>query len=165
MHVSRTIAIGFLAALVVALIAVAIFMPHQRAFLLTQGGFFVGLFGLVTVNYKFPLIGTVGPTVATAAAAGFHNGYNTVRGTVTATLDADTTAVLTHNFALTTAQLAAGQPELQSAWLLPAAALSLWTFAYTDGNTITATKATTASSGNAGAQLWFSIRRPHSIAI
>lgn len=139
---------------------------HGRAALLA---FHLGLsglaFGAVTVTYQFPIAGTTAPTPALAAAAGFHNGYNTVRGTVIAAADADTTATLTHTFGLSTAALAAGQPEVQ---LIPRHAAyytSVWLATYTDGNTVTLTKGTGAGSGTAGVQLGFILRRPHSIAI
>ena len=168
MSVTKQIAIGFLAALVVALIAVAIFVPQARATILVEIAPFVGIFGTVTVTYQYPVPGVAAQTAALAAAAGFHNGYNTVRGTVISDADADTTATISHGMGLSATALAAGQPEIDWRWLTPAAAsarLSLWTFAITDGNVVTATKATTGGSGNAEAQLGFSIRRPHSIAI
>ena len=165
MQPSRQIAIGFLAALVVALIAVAIFMPHERAFLITQAGPFVGLFGAVTVTYDYPVPGTAAQTPAAAAAAGFDNGYNTVRGTVIASADGDTTAVISHGFGLSTAALAAGQPEPLFAPLNVAFYTSTWTYVNTDGNTITLTKGTGGGSGAGPAQLYFAVRRPNSIAI
>ena len=164
-NVTKTIAIGILAALVVALIAVAIFVPHERAFLLTQVAPFVGLFGAVTVTYEYPVAGTAAQTPAAAAAAGFHNGYNTVRGTVIAALDADTTATISHGFGLSATAIAAGQPELTLVPILGAYYTSAWTAAYTDGNTITLTKGTGGGSGNAGVQLRFIVRRPSSLGI
>ena len=165
MHVSRTIAIGFLAALVVVLIAVAIFMPHERAFLITQAGPFVGLFGAVTVTYQYPVPGTAAQTPAAAAAAGFHNGYNTVRGTVQATADGDTTAVISHGMDISTTALAAGQPEIALGPLLSQFYTSVWSYVNTDGNTVTLTKGTGGGSGTGTPQLAFVVRRPHSIAI
>ncbi|MBF6570552.1 MAG: hypothetical protein IVW54_16920 [Candidatus Binataceae bacterium] len=164
-NVTRTIAIGILAALVVALIAVAIFVPHERAFLLTQVAPFVGLFGAVTVTYEYPVAGTAAQTPAAAAAAGFHNGYNTVRGTVIAALDADTTATISHGLGLSATAIAAGQPELTLVPTDVAFYTSTWTAAYTDLNTITLTKGTGGGSGAAGVQLRFIVRRPSSIGI
>lgn len=167
-NVSRQIAIGFLAALVVALIAVAICVPHERAFLLTEVAPFVGLFGTVTVTYQYPVPGVAAQTPALAAAHGFHNGYNTVRGTIIADADGDTDAVISHGMDLSAGALAAGQPEIGYYVMTGAAAagrLSMWAFANTDGDTVTATKTTTGSSGDALPQLAFAIRRPHSIAI
>lgn len=165
MQPSRQMAIGFLAALVVALIAVAIFMPHERAFLITQAGPFVGLFGAVTVTYQYPVAGTAAQTPAAAAAAGFHNGYNTVRGTVIATADPDTTAVIHHGLDLSTTALAAGQPEIVLGPLSTAFYTSTWSYVNTDGDTVTLTKGTGGGSGAGPAQLAFVVRRPHSIAI
>lgn len=167
MEMSKTKAIGFLAALVVLIAIAAVVFPHARATLLLEVGPAV-LFGGVTVTYQFPVPGVAAQTPAAAAAAGFHNGYNTVRGTVIATLDADTDAVISHGFGLSATALAAGQPEVSFYGLTGQAAavrLSLWTAAITDLNTVTLTKATTGGSGAATAQLAFFVRRPHSIAI
>jgi hypothetical protein len=163
--ITKSIAIGLLAALVVVLIGVAIFVPSQRVFLITQVAPFVGLFGAVTVTYQYPVAGTAAQTPAAAAAAGFHNGYNTVRGTVIASADADTTATISHGFALTAAQIAAGQPELTLVPLHAAFYTSTWIAAYTDLNTITLTKGTGAGSGTAGVQLGFIVRRPSTLGI
>lgn len=109
----------------------------------------------VTVTYEWPVAGTTPPTAAQVA--------DEVTARVVATADADTTAVITHNMGLTAADLAAGRPTVVLTPLIAAASLSLWTAAYTDGNTITLTKATTAGSGNAGAQLRVDVKRPHTI--
>lgn len=138
---------------------------HQVAkfLMLTSGAV---AFGAVTITYTYPIAGVTAPTPTLAKAAGFPGGaYNTVRGNVIATADGDTTAALTHNFALSAGALAAGQPELTPIPLHAAFWLSEWTFVYTNGNVVTGTKTTAGSSGNAAAQLGFIIRRPNSIAI
>jgi hypothetical protein len=155
----QKIAIGLAAMFVLALVAV-LFMagPAPAKFASILSGSMV-LFGAVTVTYQFPVAGTVAP------AANQQPLLNTVRGTVTATDDADTTATITHNMGLTAGQLAAGQPELTLIPLKTNFYTSTWIAAYTDGNTITLTKGTGGGSGVADAQLGFIIRRPHSIAI
>jgi hypothetical protein len=115
----------------------------------------LAIFGTVTVTYTCPVQGVTAPTAAEAKSE--------VRGNVIATSDADTTAVITHNFGLTTAQLAAGLPEVTLIPLHTDFYLSTWTVAYTDGDTVTLTKGTAGSSGGANAQCGFIVRRPHSI--
>ena len=116
--------------------------------------------GAVTITYQYPDAGIVAPL-----PANFPNGYNTVRGTVAATADADTTAAVVHNFGLSAGALAAGQPEVQLIPLKTQFYTSVWIAVYTDGNTVTLTKGTGGGSGVAGGQLGFAMRRPHSIAI
>lgn len=170
--------IGFSAALLV-LIGVAFAGTEARIALGTialVGGLFTFLClagrmtphperGGVTVTYKFPVSGTVAPTAAQMQ----H--INTVRGNVIATLDADTTATITTNFGnkaqnpLTAAQLLLLQPEVTLAPLLAQFYTSVWTFARTDVNTVTATKGTAGGSGNAGAQMEFVIHQPSTLMI
>ena len=114
----------------------------------------------VTLNYLNGGAGTIAPTAAQAA----H--INSLAVQVKASADADTTATIVHNWGLTAAQLAALQP-----WVLitplaaaqAAALLSGWAAAWTDGNTITLTKATTASSGNTAYQIVVTLLKPHTI--
>lgn len=111
----------------------------------------------VTVTPIYPT-GAVAPTLAQML------NFDTVRVSVIATADADTTATITHNMALSAAQLTAGQPDVIITSLLVAPALlSGWAVTSFLTNTIVLTKATTAGSGNAGAQIQVVIRRPHSI--
>lgn len=112
----------------------------------------------VTVTYEHPVAGAVAPTAAQAAAVSM------VSANVIATADADTTAVITHNMALTAAELAAGFPLVTILPLLQAVgALSEWAMTAKDANTCTFTKGTGAGSGNAGAQLRVVVQRPHTI--
>jgi len=113
----------------------------------------------VTVTYTYPVAGTTPPVAAQAA------NENAIVGTVTATLDADTTAVITHNWGLSAAQLAAGQPFVRLVGTGATEILSGWYVSAVATNTVTLTKATTAGSGAAGAQLTFTIDRPHSIVM
>lgn len=165
--------IGFSAALLV-LIGVASVAPGPVIPMLGTFGLIGALFGglwlaskhsprpqrgAVTITFQYPVIGIVAPL-----PANFPNGYNTVRGNVIATANGDTTAEVTHNFALSAGALAAGQPEVSMVPLNVAFYASQWIAAYTDGNNITFTKLN--SAGGAGpAQLGFFFRRPHSIAI
>lgn len=165
--------IGFSAALLL-LIGVALAGTEARIALGTFGliaSLFGGLWlagkntahpqrGAVTLTYQYPVAGIVAPL-----PVNFPNGYNTVRGTVAATADGDTTAAVVHNFGLSVGALALGQPEVQLIPLKTQFYTSVWIAVYTDGNTVTLTKGTGGGSGVAGAQLGFAIRRPHSIAI
>jgi hypothetical protein len=88
-----------------------------------------------------------------------------VTATITATADADTTAVVTHNMALTAAQLANGWPLVSLTRLLSfiAAAIPDWSVTVFATNSITCTKNATVGTGNAAAQVQVQIQRPHSI--
>lgn len=98
--------------------------------------------------------GTVAPTVLQALNT------NRVSADVIASADADTADTITHSFALSAAQLSAGDPIVILVPILQApAALSLWAVTSHLTSTIVATKATTASSGNAAAQLRVHILR------
>lgn len=113
--------------------------------------------GAVTVTYQYPVAGAVAPTQAQIA------NLSAVSATVTATADADTTATITHNFQLSAAQLANGQPIVVLAGLLAAAQISLWVVTSITANTIVLTKATTATSGNAAPQLQVWVLRPNTL--
>ncbi len=86
-------------------------------------------------------------------------GTDTKIATVIATADADTTATIAHG-------LGAVPLEVYFTPLLQApAALSLWAVTTIDATNVVLTKATTAGSGNAGAQIRVVIKRPHSIGL
>ena len=175
-HSTRTI--GFSAALLI-LIGVAFAGTEARSALGTialVGSLFAFLCmagrltanperGAVTINYKFPVAGTVAPTAAQMQ----H--INTVRGNVIATADGDTTAAVVTNMGnkaqnpLTAAQLLLLQPEVTLGPLLAQFYTSTWTFARTDVNTVTLTKGTGGGSGNAGAQVEFVIHQPSTLTI
>jgi hypothetical protein len=90
---------------------------------------------------------------------------NTVRAGVVASADGDTTATITHNMALSAAELAAGQPEVGLTQTLSQAltALSGWAVTAKATNSITLTKLTSTGSGSATSQLDVVVRRPHTI--
>jgi len=110
----------------------------------------------VTVTYAYPVTGVVPPTAAQMLNA------NAVTAEVEATADADTTATITHNMALTVAQQAALQPFIRLTPLLTQFYLSTWTAAFPDGNTVTLTKGIGVGSGAMGAQLRVIVERPFS---
>ena len=119
--------------------------------------FLLPMFGAVTVTYENPQSvngGTVAPTAAQSLLT------NRVGANVIASADADTTATLTHNYGIpagpgpTGGTLANGSPIMILEVLLQASgALSLWAVTSKTTNTCVLTKATTAGSGNASAQL------------
>lgn len=78
---------------------------------------------------------------------------------IIATADADTTATITHGLKVTP-QVVIITPLLQAP-----AALSLWAATTIDATSVVLTKATTASSGNAGAQVRVTVWAPHSLAM
>jgi hypothetical protein len=90
---------------------------------------------------------------------------NTLRASIIATSDGDVAATVTHNMGLTTAQLAAGQPEVTLTPVLSQAltALSAWTVTTKTANAVTLTKLGSTGSGNASPQLEIVIKRPHTI--
>lgn len=113
----------------------------------------------VTVTYEFPVAGTVAPT----AAQSFRR--NTVIANIIKTADADASAVITHNFNLSAAELAAGGPEVV---LTPINALFFTTIPFVDiaaadANTVTITLGTAVGSGNAAAQILAFVKRPASV--
>lgn len=115
--------------------------------------------GAVTVTYEYPVAGVTAPTQAQEAL------LSAVLANVIATADADTTATITHNMQLTAAQLAAGQPWVTLEPLLAAAQISLWFVSSKTANTVVLTKATTAGSGNAGAQVRAIVQRPNTLVM
>ena len=114
----------------------------------------------VTVNYENPVIGTTAPTAAQSALA------NEVSATVIATADADVAATITHNLAISAADIAAGLPWVIVESLLSQAlaALSAWTVNDPKGaNAVVLTKLATAGSGNAAKAIRVHVMRPHTL--
>jgi hypothetical protein len=113
----------------------------------------------VTGTYLHPVAGVTPPTALQSSNA------QSVVADVVATADADTTATITHNFGLSAAELASGDPRIILTPTLSQAltALSAWAVTTVATNSITLTKLTSTGSGNASAQLRVSIQRPHSI--
>jgi hypothetical protein len=107
----------------------------------------------VTVTYTYPVAGLVPPTALQT--------HDLVMATVIADADADTTATIIHNMGMP----ATAVPIVEITPLLTMAFISGW---YVDAAASTAdqtvlTKGIGAGSGDAGAQIIVSIRRPHSI--
>lgn len=116
----------------------------------------------VTVTYQYPVAGTTAPTAAQMGGS-VNPILSKVRATVIAAVDADTTATITHNMGLSAADLAAGRCEVKITPLVQTtAALSLWAVTSVTANTIVLTKATTAGSGGAAAQIQVVVDRPQS---
>lgn len=103
------------------------------------------LVGTVTVTLKFqvPPAATLtsGVTAPTALQAGKINSLNAV----VRMDDTETTAVITHNWALSSNGLALLYPLIS--WYWTTAGTGLISFALTDGNTVTVTKTTGTGSG------------------
>lgn len=121
--------------------------------------FWASELGAVTVVFQYPIAGAVAPTAAQMAL------LSMLTATVQATADADTTAVVTHNMALTAAQLAFGFPLLTLTMLInfTAAAFPAWAATVIGANSVTLTKNAAVGSGNAAPQLQVNIQRPNTL--
>lgn len=142
----RTVLVMAAVALVglVALIHTAINGPYSVRDVLTWTMGAVPIFGAVSV-------------AAQAALTGYVRS-STVQFNVIATADADTTATIPHTLGVI-------PDEVWCQWIDPAARISLWceTIASRDITNVVLTKATTAGSGAAPAQIRVIIRKPHSM--
>ena len=112
---------------------------------------------MATVTYNWPAVLAGGATAPTALQA---LGVNTVIAQVV--FDAtDTTAVVTHNFNFSAADLAAGFPQIDTViTVLGTVAPLLSVQPNTSANTITLTKTNLA---NSGCTILVYITRPHTI--
>jgi hypothetical protein len=106
----------------------------------------------VTYNYPTAAASTVAPTTIQAVVARVN--AQVVFG------DADTTAVVTHNFLLSTAETNAGQPDVIIVPLGAGTNPSTLTVALTNSIAITFTKGTATGSAQTVA---VTILRPHSL--
>lgn len=93
-----------------------------------------------TVNFKYPVTTATGPTVAQAMNC------NMVVAEVVCT-DADTTAVITHNWQTSTANLAFFFPIIQYYIGTAGTANPILSFALTNSLIVTMTKVSAAGSG------------------
>ena len=111
----------------------------------------------VTITYEHPVTGVTAPTALQAK--------DKVVATVTATADGDVLATIVHNIGISTADLAAGFPEVLIEPMLPAGWLS--TPHVLDGDKdatdVPITMSAAGSSGNANPQFRVTISHPHSI--
>jgi hypothetical protein len=97
------------------------------------------LAGTATVSYLYPVAGSTPPTsrqiqLLSMLTATVHFG------------DTDTTAVITHNMNLTQAQLNNGWPLILPYINAPGTVVPLLSFALTDSNNVTITKASTTGT-------------------
>ena len=106
-----------------------------------------------TITYKYPVSGTVAPTLAQALAA------NTVIAEVVMA-DADTTAAITHNFQTTTAELAQYFPSVSIYNNGSGTAAGTVIATLTNSVAVTLTKSTAAGSAVTAV---VQISRPHTI--
>lgn len=95
--------------------------------------------GAVVVTYTYPVAGTVPPT----AVQGQVNACNAT----VAWLDADTVALITHNFGLAATDPAALFPFISISVNTAGTALPIAAVTFTNTNSITLTKSTAAGSG------------------
>lgn len=93
-----------------------------------------------TVTYAYPVAGTVAPTILQAL------GCNMLTAQVV-TNDADTTAVFTHNWQLSTAQLNNLWPLVSYTLNAPGTAAPLLSFALTNSIAVTMTKNSLVGTG------------------
>jgi hypothetical protein len=112
----------------------------------------------VTLDYTFPDAG--GATEPTQARMA---GRSLVQGTIIKSADGDNTVTITHNMQLTAAQLTQGFPEVVLEPLLANYYITNPFVASKTADTVVLTLGTGGGSGNAGAQIRFRIRRPHSM--
>jgi len=103
----------------------------------------------------------MGVTVTPVAAPVINPAQNSYAGTVTATADGDTTATVTHNLALTTAQITYSMVEILMLQALGGAAAPGWALTTLSTNGAVFTKSASTGSGVSGAQMAFKILRPY----
>lgn len=108
---------------------------------------------VATVTYNFPVAGATAPTVAQAA------GCNSLTCQVNMA-DADTTGTITHNWQLTTAQLANLWPLISVRGQDSGTGSPVLSFALTNSVAVTVTKQTNAGSGGTYV---VTLLRPHSM--
>lgn len=113
----------------------------------------------VTVTYEYPVAGAVAPTAAEVKRV------SAVIASVEATADADVLADITHNMAISAADLLAGWPIVAIEVLLPEGWVST-PHVLAAGkltNTLAITMSNAVGSGAAGDQIRVTILRPNTI--
>jgi len=148
--------------LALALLPAAAFFPHHA---LAVCMLLSGVAG-VTVTYASFQDGS-GPHLAfsggvTPPTAAQSQTVNAVVADVVM-LDAETTATITHNLAVSTRQLAALQPYVTVGIVSGGTAAPVLAYALTDVNTVTLNKTGTITTGTGGTYRVV-IRRPHSLS-
>ncbi len=113
----------------------------------------------VTITYEYPVAGGVTPPTALQALVSM------VSALVTATADGDIAATITHNFAISVADLAFGWPIVIVEMMLPAGWLSTPHVleAGKTTNAVAVTMSAAGSSGDANPQFRVTVQRPHSL--
>lgn len=106
-----------------------------------------------TVTYAYPVSGNTAPTAVQA----FNSNMLTANVVM---VDADTTAVLTHNWNLSTAQLANLWPTIQYYAGVAGTVVPILSFALTNSVSVTMTKV--SASGSNGTYVVI-LMRPHSL--
>lgn len=109
---------------------------------------------MATVTFAYPVVGTVAPTAAQAFNA------NMLTATIVAN-DADTTAVVTHNWGLTTAQQNNLWPTIQWYTQLASTVVPIISWAITNSVAVTMTKV--SASGSNGTYVVILMRPQSSI--
>lgn len=150
---------GFLAVIALAAVVVTCYgLVSSPAILAKAVCVGVAMLGAtVTIGYTYPVAGVTAPTAGQAANC------NMVCGTIIADADGDTTATVTHNMALTAAQLAAFTPLPAIYAVTAAGRISAWIPTSLTANACVYTKTTTSGSGAAPIQAIFQIARPNSL--
>ena len=113
----------------------------------------------VTVTYEYPVAGAVAPTATQVKRV------SAVVASVEADADADVLADITHNMAISAADLAAGLPIINIEMLLPEGWIST-PHVLAAGkltNTLAVTMSNAVGSGAAGDQFRVTILRPNTI--
>jgi len=151
MKIRSTCFTGLLVLMVLAA-GLAYFNPSPATIagaVMAAGAAFVA--GTATVTYLYPVAGATAPTAAqirllSLVTVQVHFG------------DTDTSAVLTHNFGESTAENADGFPLIDWWITAPGTVVPLISFAFTDTNTVTITKASTTGTN---CTIEVALLRPH----
>jgi hypothetical protein len=141
---------GLVALVLAVTVGAALFGQFHRAVELVAS--FSLLVGVVTVTYAFPVSGITAPTAIVMSK------HAMLTATV-AMADADTTATITHNWGLSTAQLADRFPVIIWNYVTAGTVPALLTFSRA-ANAVTVTKPNLA---NTGGTYEFTLLRPHTI--
>jgi len=145
-------AIGLLVALLCIALGVAalVHSVHWNLRAWMELSSFLPMVGAVTISYLYPT--TVAPTLAQM------QNFNMVIATVASTSTADTSAVITHDFALTAAEISQGFPEVEWIPQDQSEITSSWFELSENPNFTILGKGTTA-----GGTIKVFLKRPHTI--
>lgn len=149
---SKTAILGLAALVFGSFVCAAFLVPELAGNALRLVASVSLLVGVVTVTYAYPVAGLTAPT----EAQNFHHAMMTC---TVAMGDADTAATITHNWKLTTAQLANRFPIIIWNYVTAGTVPALLTFTRAT-NAVTVTKPNLA---NTGGTYEFTLMRPHTI--